>query len=183
MIMSSSIAASSIATSRSFCTQRSFRFTSPQPVLATLISAPCGVLIDSDNSVDAFFAEQNDSQTARMFQTEFMGQTNSVSVNGEKSALITPGMKLQLVEIRFGVPCMRSEIFVGGSAASAHWQRQWRGAICELLFFGESLTDAQANAVRQYLSVRHKLGVPTQHDDAVAPILRALGIEDGGVSQ
>ena len=149
--------------------------------LATLVSVPCEVLIKSDEPVDVFFTKQNDTQTARMFETEFMGLTNSVSINGVATARIVPGMKSQLVEIRFEEPCMRNEIFIGGSAATPRWQRQWRGGICELLLFDGSLTGAQANAVKRYLSAKCKLSLPTESDDAVIPILRALGIDDGGV--
>ncbi|MCL1909949.1 MAG: hypothetical protein FWG05_03330 [Kiritimatiellaeota bacterium] len=147
--------------------------------LATLVSAPSEITIENEDFIDALFEDFIDTQKARSFETEFLGQTNSVFINGAESASIAPSANLQLVEFRFTESCKRSDIFIGGKPF--HWNRQWRGAIAECLIFGVALDDAQSNAVKRYLSVKYKMRLPTDSDDETVRILRALGIDDGGV--
>jgi len=141
---------------------------SPFP-LSTLIDAPVDIRLET--------------MPSWAFQTEQHGNAIQYRVNGVDTPDFSPSSSFQLVEARFitetgNRPSLQG-LYLGGSAPSPLWRRNWRGEIAELLLFPFDPSPDERNAVHRYLSV--KWGVPAPHwrDDSAPSILRALGIDAG----
>jgi hypothetical protein len=101
-------------------------------------------------------------------------------IDGAEGYGFAPSSAYRLVEARFETPPQLSDIFLGGSAPSPLWGRNWRGDIGELIVFPEEPPPEVANALRHYLSLKWGIPVPYSHA-ATSPaiILGALGISTG----
>ena len=154
----------------------------------TLVSAPVPLRIESHDPMDAYFGVTVNTGIPRDFIDEFLSMTNTVSVNAEESKTTIPDpFKLQLVEFALSEDgeqqkCTLLDVFLGGHAAVAPQAgRSWRGAVAEAVFIigdspAESPTPRDLNAVRRYLSARHRLGLETHNEPEITSVLAKLEV-------
>jgi len=151
---------------------------------ATLVSAPVPLRIEAYDFMDAYFGVTASTDIPRNFVDEFLFMTNTVFVNAKETTTITPApFKLQLVEFAICDATQETtlaDVYLGGHAAvSPKAARSWRGAVVECIWIiGETPSPEDLNAVRRYLSARHRLaGVKTDSDSDIIPRLSAMGIK------
>ena len=144
------------------------------PPLATLVSspgAPCRLLPDSELS---FFGAS--SETSRDFQTQFMGGSNSTSVNNGDAPL-TADSKTKLVVCRWDAPVEISRVFVGGHAANWRWRRSFDGSILEFIL-ADGISEHEDLCIRRYISAAYGIGKISEPAEDLVGTLNRLGIND-----
>ena len=117
----------------------------------------------------------------RTFYESQLTNAVAVSINATPTNLFPLVSDLQLIEAEFEPPCPLNEIYVGGAPATAAWAQSWRGGVAELILLADAPTDAQLNALRRYLALKHGLAVPTESDGGIVATLAAMGVDTDGL--
>ncbi len=138
---------------------------------ATLIDASCSVR----------FMPSPFPGDDRTFYESQLTNAVALSINATPTNLFPLVSDLQLIEADFEPPCPLNEIYVGGAPATAAWAQSWRGGVAELILLADAPTDAQLNALRRYLALKHGLAVPTESDGGIVATLAAMGVDTDGL--
>ena len=135
---------------------------------STLLDAPCPLRL---------FAE--DEKGTVHFATSSVLSTLALSIDFAPGTAYSTGP--HLYEIHLGEPCPLNQLHIGGNPATPAWNRNWNGSVGEVVFTTPSVTEADAAAIRSYLSKKWGIGrYRSEMTDELAA-LRAIGIRTGGV--
>ena len=117
----------------------------------------------------------------RTFYESQITNAVAVSIDAVATNLFPSASGLQVIEAEFEPPCPLNELYVGGAPATAAWAQSWRGGVAELILLADAPTDAQLNALRRYLALKHGLAVPTESDGGIVATLAAMGVATDGL--